>query len=53
LADKEPWTTPAMIADPKVLDEIKDALKGKGWGCTPTPVIPAKAGIQFFLNLAR
>jgi hypothetical protein len=31
-ADKEPWTMPAIIKDPKALDEIKDALKGKGWG---------------------
>ena len=32
IADQEPWTMPATIEDPKVLDEIKDALKGKGLG---------------------
>jgi len=32
MADKEPWTMPATIEDPKALDEIKDALKGKGLG---------------------
>jgi propionyl-CoA synthetase len=32
MADKEPWTMPATIEDPKVLDEIKDAMKGKGLG---------------------
>jgi hypothetical protein len=31
-ADKEPWIMPAAIADPTVLDEIKDALKGTGLG---------------------
>ena len=29
IADGEPWTMPATIEDPKVLDEIGDALKGK------------------------
>jgi len=32
IADGEPWTMPATIEDPKVLDEIGDALKGKGVG---------------------
>jgi propionyl-CoA synthetase len=32
MADKEPWNMPATIEDPKALDEIKDALKGKGLG---------------------
>jgi propionyl-CoA synthetase len=32
MADKEPWTMPATIEDPKALDEIADALKGKGLG---------------------
>ena len=32
IADKESWTMPATIEDPKVLDEIKDALKAKGLG---------------------
>jgi propionyl-CoA synthetase len=32
MADKEPWTMPATIEDPKALDEIKDALKTKGLG---------------------
>ncbi len=32
IADKEPWTMPATIEDPKVLDEIKDVMKGKGLG---------------------
>jgi propionyl-CoA synthetase len=29
IADGDPWTMPATIEDPKVLDEIGDALKGK------------------------
>jgi propionyl-CoA synthetase len=32
IADGEPWTMPATIEDPKVLDEIGAALKGKGVG---------------------
>ncbi len=32
IADKEPWTMPATIEDPKVLDEIKDAMKARGLG---------------------
>jgi propionyl-CoA synthetase len=32
MADKEPWTMPATIEDPKVLDEIKDAMKARGLG---------------------
>jgi propionyl-CoA synthetase len=32
MADKEPWTMPATIEDPKALDEIKDALKTRGLG---------------------
>ncbi len=32
IADGEPWTMPATIEDPKVLDEIGGALKGKGVG---------------------
>jgi propionyl-CoA synthetase len=30
IADREPWTMPATIDDPAILDEIKDALKEKG-----------------------
>jgi propionyl-CoA synthetase len=30
IADGEPWTMPATIEDAKVLDEIGEALKGKG-----------------------
>src|SRR5207245_11216818 len=29
IADREPWTMPATIEDPKVLDEIGEALKGR------------------------
>jgi propionyl-CoA synthetase len=29
IADHEPWTMPATIEDPKVLEEIADALKGR------------------------
>jgi propionyl-CoA synthetase len=29
IADGEPWTMPATIEDPKVLDEISDALRGR------------------------
>ena len=32
IADGEPWTMPATIDDPAVLDEIGGALKGKGVG---------------------
>jgi propionyl-CoA synthetase len=32
IADNEPWTMPATIEDPKVLDEIGGALKGRGVG---------------------
>ncbi len=29
IADGEPWTMPATIEDPKVLEEIQGALKGR------------------------
>jgi propionyl-CoA synthetase len=29
IADGEPWSMPATIEDPKVLDEIGEALKGR------------------------
>jgi propionyl-CoA synthetase len=32
IADQEPWTMPATIDDPAILDEIGTALKGKGVG---------------------
>jgi propionyl-CoA synthetase len=32
IADKEPWTMPATIDDPAILDEIGAALKGRGVG---------------------
>ena len=32
IADREPWTMPATIEDPKVLDEIGEAIKEKGVG---------------------
>jgi propionyl-CoA synthetase len=32
IADREPWTMPATIDDPAILDEIGSALKGKGVG---------------------
>jgi propionyl-CoA synthetase len=32
IADCEPWTLPATIDDPAILDEIGAALKGKGIG---------------------
>ena len=32
IADGDSWTMPATIEDPKVLDEIGGALKGKGVG---------------------
>ena len=32
IADNEPWTMPATIDDPVILDEIGEALKGKGVG---------------------
>ena len=32
IADGETWTMPATIEDPKVLEEIGGALKGKGVG---------------------
>jgi propionyl-CoA synthetase len=32
IADSDPWTMPATIDDPAILEEIGDALKGKGVG---------------------
>ena len=32
MADEEPWEMPATIDDPAILDEIGEALKGKGVG---------------------
>jgi propionyl-CoA synthetase len=32
IADADPWTMPATIDDPAILDEIGDALKGHGVG---------------------
>ncbi|HSJ42537.1 MAG TPA: propionyl-CoA synthetase, partial [Xanthobacteraceae bacterium] len=32
IADGEPWTMPATIDDPAILDEIGSAMKGKGVG---------------------
>jgi propionyl-CoA synthetase len=32
IADGEPWTMPATIDDPAILDEIKGAMKEKGVG---------------------
>ena len=32
IADNEPWTMPATIDDPAILDEIGGALKGRGVG---------------------
>jgi propionyl-CoA synthetase len=32
MADGDSWTMPATIEDPKVLDEVGAALKGKGLG---------------------
>jgi propionyl-CoA synthetase len=32
IADREPWTMPATIDDPAILDEIAGALRGKGIG---------------------
>ncbi len=30
IADGEQWSMPATIEDPKVLEEVGEALKGKG-----------------------
>ncbi|MFL5164801.1 MAG: AMP-binding enzyme, partial [Microvirga sp.] len=32
IADGDPWSMPATIDDPAILDEIASALKGKGVG---------------------
>ena len=32
IADGDPWSMPATIDDPAILDEIAAALKGKGVG---------------------
>jgi len=32
MADGEPWTMPATIDDPAILDEIGSAMKGRGVG---------------------
>lgn len=34
IADGDPWTMPATIDDPVILDEIGVALKGKGVGAS-------------------
>jgi propionyl-CoA synthetase len=34
IADGDPWTMPATIDDPAILDEIGVALKGKGVGAS-------------------
>ena len=34
IAARKPWTMPATIEDPKVLDEIGSALKDKGVGAS-------------------
>jgi len=31
IADGEPWSTPATIDDPVILDEIAEALRGLGY----------------------
>jgi propionyl-CoA synthetase len=31
MADSQPWTLPATIEDPAVLEEIKDGLKTAGF----------------------
>ena len=53
IADGEPWSMPATIDDPAVLDEIGDGLKGRGLrrepprrrphtaDCKETPIAPA------------
>jgi propionyl-CoA synthetase len=37
IADDEPWTMPATIEDPAVLDEIGAALKRRGVSADPSP----------------
>jgi propionyl-CoA synthetase len=32
IADGDPWSLPATIDDPAILDEISGALKGRGLG---------------------
>jgi propionyl-CoA synthetase len=32
IADGEPWAMPATIDDPAILDEIGEALRGRGVG---------------------
>jgi propionyl-CoA synthetase len=32
IADGDPWTMPATIDDPAILEEIGTALKGRGMG---------------------
>jgi propionyl-CoA synthetase len=32
MADGEPWQMPATIDDPAILEEIGEAMKGKGVG---------------------
>jgi propionyl-CoA synthetase len=36
IADGEPYTTPATIDDPAILDEVGDALRTLGYALTPT-----------------
>jgi propionyl-CoA synthetase len=35
IADGDPWTMPATIDDPAILDEIGSALEGHGVGKNP------------------
>jgi propionyl-CoA synthetase len=35
IADGEPWTMPATIDDPAILEEIGEALRGRGVGPRP------------------
>jgi propionyl-CoA synthetase len=39
LADNETFKMPATIDDPKILDEIKDAMRRKGWGGVAGPPV--------------
>src|SRR5260370_41724357 len=44
IADGDAWTMPATIEDPKVLDEIGDALKGRVRGLTIPAIRPRVLG---------
>ena len=58
IADHDSWATPATIEDPKVLDEIREALEarlesGRAGAQTPAPTAGARRSEAFIQGLGR